>query len=169
MSDQSRRKLLKSIATGSGAIVAGKSLPESWSKPVVDSVLLPVHAQTSCTTDTITATSLDSDNSFPRWFIIIDSSDNILAACGRYGETATASGLTSGNYRVLGDSITPLSHIITVATGCTSTTFTETTASNQCKTLIATVSIPDGTITPGNGAIVSGPWSCNDEGNLNCS
>jgi len=47
MSDTSRRKLLKSIATGSGAIVAGKSLPESWAKPVVDSVMLPVHAQTS--------------------------------------------------------------------------------------------------------------------------
>ena len=47
MSDTSRRKLLKSIAAGSGAIVAGKSLPESWSKPVVDSVILPAHAQTS--------------------------------------------------------------------------------------------------------------------------
>jgi hypothetical protein len=49
MSDKSRRKLLKSIAAGSGAIVAGKSLPESWSRPVVDSVLLPAHAQTSAT------------------------------------------------------------------------------------------------------------------------
>ncbi|MCK5359783.1 MAG: hypothetical protein KAJ95_04110, partial [Gammaproteobacteria bacterium] len=39
--------LLKSIAAGSGAIAAGKSLPESWSKPVVDSVILPAHAQTS--------------------------------------------------------------------------------------------------------------------------
>jgi hypothetical protein len=47
MSDASRRKLLKSIATGSGAIVAGKSLPESWSKPIVDSVVLPAHAKTS--------------------------------------------------------------------------------------------------------------------------
>ncbi|MFW2438968.1 MAG: hypothetical protein ACN4GR_06310 [Arenicellales bacterium] len=46
-SGESRRKLLKSIAAGSGAIVAGKSLPESWSKPVVDSVILPAHAQTS--------------------------------------------------------------------------------------------------------------------------
>jgi hypothetical protein len=45
--NESRRKLLKSIAAGSGAIVAGKSLPESWSKPVVDSVMLPAHAQTS--------------------------------------------------------------------------------------------------------------------------
>jgi hypothetical protein len=47
MSSESRRKLLKSIAAGSGAIVAGKSLPESWSKPVVDSVMLPAHAQTT--------------------------------------------------------------------------------------------------------------------------
>ena len=50
MSDTSRRKLLKSIAAGSGAIVAGKSLPESWSRPVVDSVMLPAHAQTSTET-----------------------------------------------------------------------------------------------------------------------
>jgi|GEM_PF-1175315 len=55
-SGESRRKLLKSIAAGSGAIVAGKSLPESWSRPVVDSVMLPAHAQTSpppsaCTTE----------------------------------------------------------------------------------------------------------------------
>ena len=46
-SSESRRKLLKSIATGGGAIVAGKSLPESWSRPVVDSVMLPAHAQAS--------------------------------------------------------------------------------------------------------------------------
>ena len=46
-SSESRRKLLKSIAAGSGVIVAGKSLPESWSRPVVDSVILPTHAQTS--------------------------------------------------------------------------------------------------------------------------
>ena len=48
-SSESRRKLLKSIAAGSGVIVAGKSLPESWSRPVVDSIMLPVHGQTSPT------------------------------------------------------------------------------------------------------------------------
>ena len=57
MSDKSRRKLLKSIAAGSGAVVAGKSLPENWTKPVVDSVLLPTHAQTSpCTSCLVAAT-----------------------------------------------------------------------------------------------------------------
>ncbi len=46
-SNDSRRKLLKSIAAGSGALVAGKSLPKSWSKPVINTVLLPAHAETS--------------------------------------------------------------------------------------------------------------------------
>ena len=46
-SSESRRKLLKSIAVGSGAIVAGKSLPDSWRRPVVDSVMLPAHARVS--------------------------------------------------------------------------------------------------------------------------
>ncbi|MCP3908768.1 MAG: hypothetical protein GY712_12215, partial [Oceanicoccus sp.] len=46
-SPDSRRKLLKSIAAGSGAVVAGKTLPESWSKPVIDSVMLPAHAETT--------------------------------------------------------------------------------------------------------------------------
>ena len=49
----SRRKLLKSIAAGSGAVVAGKSLPESWSKPFVDSVVLPAHATTTDATETV--------------------------------------------------------------------------------------------------------------------
>lgn len=48
MSDHSRRKLFKSVVIGSGIIVAGKSLPESWTRPVVNSVVLPAHAATSC-------------------------------------------------------------------------------------------------------------------------
>jgi hypothetical protein len=47
MSNNPRRKLLKSIAVGSSVFVTGKSLPNSWKRPVVDSVILPAHAQTS--------------------------------------------------------------------------------------------------------------------------
>ena len=46
-SNENRRKLLKSIAAGSGAVIAGKSLPEKWSRPIVDSVVIPAHALTS--------------------------------------------------------------------------------------------------------------------------
>ena len=42
-----RRELLKTIAAGSGVVIAGKSLPESWRRPVVDAVMLPAHAVTS--------------------------------------------------------------------------------------------------------------------------
>lgn len=43
----SRRRLLKSIAGAGGVYAAGKMLPEQWTKPVVDAVSLPAHAQTS--------------------------------------------------------------------------------------------------------------------------
>jgi hypothetical protein len=44
---KSRRKLLKSIAIGGGAIAVAKTLPESWTKPVIDSVILPAHGVAS--------------------------------------------------------------------------------------------------------------------------
>ena len=47
MSNEKRRSLLKSISAASGTIVTGKNLPESWKQPVVDSVVLPAHAQSS--------------------------------------------------------------------------------------------------------------------------
>lgn len=41
-----RRDLLKALTLGSGA-VAATQLPSNWSKPVVESVVLPGHAQTT--------------------------------------------------------------------------------------------------------------------------
>ena len=42
-----RRKLLKTAAASSGMAVVATALPTNWTKPVVDSILLPAHAQTS--------------------------------------------------------------------------------------------------------------------------
>lgn len=56
-SNDSRRKLLKSLAAGSGAVVAGKGLPESWSKPIVDAVMLPAHAETTDDTESLPTTT----------------------------------------------------------------------------------------------------------------
>src|SRR5690606_9791622 len=41
-----RRALLKALTLGTGAVGAAK-LPTVWTKPVVDSVALPAHAQTT--------------------------------------------------------------------------------------------------------------------------
>ena len=46
-SNRNRRNALKKLLAGSGAVVASQSIPEKWAKPVVDSVMLPGHAQTS--------------------------------------------------------------------------------------------------------------------------
>jgi len=43
----SRRRALKTITFSSGAAASLKALPGNWSLPVVDSVILPAHAQTS--------------------------------------------------------------------------------------------------------------------------
>jgi len=42
--DNKRRRLLKTLTTGS---VAGAMLPSSWSKPVIDTIVMPAHAQPS--------------------------------------------------------------------------------------------------------------------------
>lgn len=45
--NSARRRLLKSVVAGGGVLATGKLLPENWARPVVQSVVLPAHAQTS--------------------------------------------------------------------------------------------------------------------------
>lgn len=47
-----RRKLIKALTLGGGAVTITK-IPSTWSKPVVDSVVLPAHAQTTGTITTL--------------------------------------------------------------------------------------------------------------------
>ena len=46
---QSRRKLLKTIAVAGGVFTTARVLPEKWTKPIVGSALLPAHAVTTVT------------------------------------------------------------------------------------------------------------------------
>src|SRR5690606_27027324 len=45
--NKARRRLLKGIVAGGGTIAAGASLPERWTRPVVEAASLPAHAQTT--------------------------------------------------------------------------------------------------------------------------
>lgn len=65
---QHRRALLKSIAAAGTTAAAASQIPKKWSRPVVDSVLLPAHAQMSPTmpialsTFACTVTGLDANS-----------------------------------------------------------------------------------------------------------
>jgi hypothetical protein len=39
-----RRNMLKGITAGSGAVIASQALPEKWTKPIINSTMLPAHA-----------------------------------------------------------------------------------------------------------------------------
>ena len=80
-SKQSRRNLLKSMAAGSSAVIAGKSLPNDWAKPVVDSVLLPAHAETSDITPPVASCSLGGT---VETFTFGDNSTGVFAIPGSY-------------------------------------------------------------------------------------
>jgi hypothetical protein len=46
-SSLSRRELLKTLTAGGGALVASALLPDEWTSPVVQSGVLPAHAQST--------------------------------------------------------------------------------------------------------------------------
>ncbi|MCI5126472.1 MAG: hypothetical protein D3925_18840, partial [Candidatus Electrothrix sp. AR5] len=45
--NQARRKTIKKLVIGAGALAGYSMLPEKWTKPVVEQIILPAHAQTS--------------------------------------------------------------------------------------------------------------------------
>lgn len=122
MAHNSRRNALKSL----GVIV-----PAAWATPLVESVILPAHAQTSIC-DSITARS-EFDDGTERAIGIFDAESNNLdsACCSSPLEVALGS-LPSGTYLVsMGiDAVEP-----------TSTTLTVTTCTDSC---VVTRDISDG-------------------------
>jgi hypothetical protein len=47
-----RRKVLQKILMGSGAVGVSAILPSKWTKPIIDTIIVPTHAQGSITTTT---------------------------------------------------------------------------------------------------------------------
>ena len=43
--DNSRRKTLRNILAATGILAGAQVVPSKWSKPIVDTVMLPAHAQ----------------------------------------------------------------------------------------------------------------------------
>ncbi len=66
-----RRKLLTSAVLGGSVLGATQALPEKWLKPVVSSVVLPAHAET---TDT---ENLASEGELDKYFLAEDESQGL--------------------------------------------------------------------------------------------
>lgn len=62
--DSHRRRLLKRAATGLGGAAFVSQLPERWTRPVISTVILPAHAQTSPGRATITSCQINSATPF---------------------------------------------------------------------------------------------------------
>lgn len=75
-----RRKLIKSVLGAGCVIVTASQLPRQWTRPIVESVLLPAHAQMSQATcppvvldSTIDISEpLECDNSFVSPYFVLD-------------------------------------------------------------------------------------------------
>jgi len=55
MTNNNRRKVLRSAGLSIGTVAATQMVPSKWTKPIIESVILPAHAQTSaaCDLDTL--------------------------------------------------------------------------------------------------------------------
>ena len=116
----SRRRLLKSVAVG-GVFSAAKGIPGSWTRPVIESVVLPAHAQTSgCAA--ITARCVFTDEVERAIGVFDESYHNVGKTCCDSPLQLTLDSLPPGTYFVsMGiDSGTPLTTTLTVTT-CTGT------------------------------------------------
>ena len=51
---EKRRKALKNILAGSGTVVTAAAMQDKWAKPVIESVVLPAHAETSIASFSVT-------------------------------------------------------------------------------------------------------------------
>jgi len=135
--DRSRRSALKKLAIGAGLLTGYQVLPKQWTKPLIEQVVLPAHAQTSSVsaslTDPCESVTLVSGNQSSTTVIInvegyvspatANVTINIEATItGGTGETTTNSTTTdeNGNYSLEmvvngGSGITSVSVVITAA------------------------------------------------------
>jgi len=108
--DRSRRSALKKLAIGAGVLTGYQVLPIQWTKPLIEQVVLPVHAQTSgfSLTDPCESVTLVSGNQDSTTVIInVQGSVSpptanvaifiVATVTGGTGESTTANTVTNTN------------------------------------------------------------------------
>lgn len=90
---RARRLVLKSIVAGGTVTTAARTLPEQWTRPVTDSVVMPAHAQTSPGLADLTC-RVENYASDPEPSASIDFDPSGLPVTG--GSVTTVSNLVAG-------------------------------------------------------------------------
>jgi len=93
----SRRKLLKALAATSGAVVASQILPGQWMKPMIESGVLPAHAQGSPTPTPATTSGFRIFNQTQAFGGVLNACDTGGGGTGSRFETSFEYDDPSGN------------------------------------------------------------------------
>jgi hypothetical protein len=102
----SRRELLKLLAASGGAMAAAAFLPASWTRPLVQSGVLPAHAQASCIVEAEVTDTVQGSGIPGGFGAIIQYSPTSYTPTssqvhwGGYGVPSTLDPITSGSVRV---------------------------------------------------------------------
>ena len=70
-----RRKLIKSAVAGGVVVTAAELMPTNWTKPVIQSVVLPAHATTTMLTYTVTVTNNTTAQALTPAVVVVHGGD----------------------------------------------------------------------------------------------
>ena len=102
-----RRKALKSLLATSGVVAGSQALSSQWSKPLIEAVVLPAHAQTSGTSGTFTSGIINNPIASNRnWFRNSNLLDTLISpAHANHDDVAESvcgeNGNGGGSYQLL--------------------------------------------------------------------
>ena len=97
-----RRKLIKSAVAGGVAVTAVELMPTNWTKPVIQSVVLPAHAAMTMLTYTVTVTNNTMAQALTPAVVVVHGGDYAPPGAG---------GMASAGLKILAETGRPVEYI----------------------------------------------------------
>ena len=97
-----RRKLIKSAVAGGVVVTAAELMPTNWTKPVIQSVVLPAHAATTMLTYTVTVTNNTMAQALTPAVVVVHGGGYMVPGVG---------GMASAGLKILAETGNPVEYI----------------------------------------------------------